>query len=430
MKILKIPKKNGKYRTIYAPDAEEKRALRGIVGILNQKCQHVCDPAAVHGFMPLKSPVTNALAHVGRKYTVSFDLEDFFDTVTPEKASKCLTKEQKELVFVDGAARQGLPTSPAVANLAATDMDRAILKWIEKSGKSVVYTRYADDLAFSFDDPELIPVIQKKVPEIIRRSGFRVNTDKTTVQAAVAGRRIICGVAVDDEGVHPTREVKRRLRAAKHQGNELEAAGLEEWCKLKVPSGKRQKARETTEGLDELRKHWKLRKIDMAKAVSRKVIPEKDLGDNCYITNDPAYFMGMSTFTTGWKSCMRMDGGEYRKGVMAWLALPGTSVAVFLSDRTMNIAGVERRRMRARCLVHKLENGQLVYDRLYGNPDDTPVLVKKLEEAGIRPIREFAGKGIYVEGDVPASMAMPYCDNLWEEKINIKSGKRVVRFYV
>lgn len=95
----------------------------------------------------------------------------------------------------------------------------------------------------------------------------------------------------------------------------------------------------------------------------------------------------------------------------------------------MNVAGVERRVMRARCLVHKLRDGQLVYDRLYGNPDDTPVLAKKLDEAGFKPVREVTGKGIYVEGHVSASMAMPYLDNLKKANIQLKSGRKAVRFH-
>jgi hypothetical protein len=199
---------------------------------------------------------------------------------------------------------------------------------------------------------------------------------------------------------------------------------------LKPPNEKRRKVEELADGIDSLRKLWKLQKIDIEKALLQKVIPEQDLGDNCIITNDPAYFMGMSDFTTGWKSCMsHQKNYPYKKGVMAWLALPGTSVAAFLSDRTMNIAGVERRVMRARCLVHKLRDGRLVYDRLYGNPDDTPVLAKKLEEVGIRSIREVAGKSICVVGSVPASMAMPYLDNLRKERIRTKSGKTAIRFF-
>ncbi|MCL6557263.1 MAG: reverse transcriptase family protein [Firmicutes bacterium] len=438
MKIIEI-RKGSKVRTIYAPGTEEKAKYRAAVGVLNDKAMKVCDPDVVHGFMPGRSPVTNALRHVGYAYTVSFDLKDFFDTVTPDKVSRLLTKEQKELVFVDGAARQGLPTSPAVANLAASDMDAAILKWVKKSVKQIVYTRYADDLSFSFNDPEIIGRLKSKIPEIVRRCGFKVNEAKTQVQAAVAGRRIICGVAVDGEGIHPTRSVKRRLRAALHQAGKgspeaaKSAKGLAEWCKLKLPQNPEEKRAKLDEqrkyaALDALRRLWKLRKIDLAGAVAEKVIPEQDLGDNCYITNDPAYFMGMSTFTTGWTSCMKQNGGEYRKGVMAWLALPGTSVAVFLSSNTMTVHGVTRRKMRARCLVHKLEDGRMAYDKLYGNPEDRLVLAGKLEAAEMIPVERIP-RGHKIVGHIPVNMSRPYLDNLRAIK-TIKSGKSVIRFAV
>jgi len=428
MKVVQIPKKDGRFRTIYVPDREEKRQLRLLLGDLRRKAERLCDPSVVHGFMRGKSPVTNALAHVGHQYTVTLDLEDFFDSVTEEKLRGKLSKEQLELVLVDGAARQGLPTSPLVANIAACDMDKAILKWIRQSGKDVVYTRYADDLAFSFDDPELVPVVITKVTEIVRRCGFRVNPAKVRVQWAGAGRRVICGVAVDDHGIYPTREVKRKLRAALHQGNIDSARGLEEWCKLKPPNPRRAQAKMEAEGIEGLRKLWKLRKIDIEGALTKKVQQDRNLGDDCYITNDPAYFFGMSTFTTGWTSCMRQPDGQYAKGVVTWLMLPGTSVAVFLSKHTMTIGNVERRKMRARCLVHQLRDGTLVYDRLYGNPDDTPVLARKLEEAGYIPIRK-APSGVYVVGNVPANLPMPYCDNLKKETVRLKNGKEAVRFH-
>jgi len=428
MRVVRIPKKDGRFRTIYVPDPDEKRQFRLLLGELRRKAERVCDATVVHGFMRGKSPVTNALVHIGHQYTVSIDLQDFFDTVTENKLKGKLSNDQLSAVLVDGAARQGLPTSPLVANIAASDMDKAILKWIWKTGKDIIYTRYADDLTFSFDDAQLIPIVVAKATEIIRRCGFQVNLAKVRVQWAGAGRRVICGVAVDDHSIYPTREAKRKLRAAIHQGNTKSARGLEEWCKLKPPNPRRTQTKTDIEGIEGLRKLWRLRKVDIEKALASKEQKDTDLGDNCFITNDPAYFFGMSTFTTGWTSCMRQPKSRYAKGVVTWLVLPGTSLAVFLSEHTMAIGDVERRRMRARCLVHQLRDGTLVYDRLYGNLDDALFLARKLEQAGYIPIWE-AKKGEYVVGNVPASFPMPYCDNLKKEKVQLTNGKKAIRFH-
>jgi hypothetical protein len=82
---------------------------------------------------------------------------------------------------------------------------------------SVVYTRYADDLAFSFDNPGFIQRILKLVPEIAERHGFRINRKKTRVYCEDAGNRIICGVAIRGDRLLLPRETRRRFRAAAHR---------------------------------------------------------------------------------------------------------------------------------------------------------------------------------------------------------------------
>lgn len=220
MKIIKIKKKNGKLRTIYVPNRGEKKVFRKLVPDLNQRVkQELSD--AVHGFIPGKSPVTNALAHVNKQFTTCFDLKDFFDTVKPEMVDGIPAK-----CFVDGAARQGLPTSPAVANLAAAKLDKAIIDFLKGSG--VVYTRYADDLSFSYNDAKLTNKLHQAIPQIVRDYGFVINPSKTRSQWAKQGRRIITGVAVDST-IHPTRKQLRRLRAALHQNQTAKANGLSCW---------------------------------------------------------------------------------------------------------------------------------------------------------------------------------------------------------
>lgn len=233
MQVIRIPKRNGKYRTVYAPEEEEKAELRATLPSLLKIAKARCHPQVVHGFMPGRSPLTNALPHVGYKYTLSMDLQDFFDTVLISHVKDLIPEEILEKVMRYGAARQGLPTSPIVANIAAAAMD-----WDFKVElpQCIVYTRYADDLSFSFDSKGHINRIKEIANTLITKHRFKINPKKTHLQWAGCGRRIITGVAVDDERVYPTRAVRRKLRAARHQGNPGSTAGLAEWCRMKLPA--------------------------------------------------------------------------------------------------------------------------------------------------------------------------------------------------
>jgi hypothetical protein len=239
MRVVKIRKKSGAYRTIYCPGRRQKQALRALLPEIARKARMACPEEVCHGFTEGRSPVTNALAHVGRRFTTCFDLRDFFDTVRLEHVRDLLTAREARLTFVSGAPRQGLPTSPAVANLAAAWLDRTILKWVSDHALNVVYTRYADDLSFSYDDPELTAAILRVIPQIVIACGFQVNDRKTRTQSAKRGRRMITGVAVDQDDVHAPRDMKRRLRAAQHQNKSAQARGLGEWCKLPLPRPER-----------------------------------------------------------------------------------------------------------------------------------------------------------------------------------------------
>ena len=237
MRFVKIPKKRGGYRTICCPGKRHKAFLRGLLGPLTKYSQEVAPPWVVHGFMPGRSPITNARQHVGYRYSVCFDLTDFFDTVTPSMLEGTPVEKYVKHVFINGRAWQKLPTSPVVANIAARHLDAAILAFVSSLPGYSNYTRYADDLTISFNDFVTVNLILTEVPRIVAESGFILNRDKTEVQCADHGRRHITGVGVDDKDVYPTRKMKRMLRAAVHQGNAPQANGLAEWCKCPVPNG-------------------------------------------------------------------------------------------------------------------------------------------------------------------------------------------------
>jgi hypothetical protein len=239
-KIVKIPKGGGKFRTIYMPNRNLKCRQKNLVGQIEELALKACPPDVVHGFWPARSCVSNAHEHVGYQYTVCMDLKDFFDSCTADLFGLAVGSLPRsfEDCFVDGVARQGLPSSPAVSNICAARMDHAILaRW-----PGVKYTRYADDLTLSCNSLEEAQAIMRDLPGIAKVHGFEVNARKTRLQWAGAGRRIITGVAVDDKGAYPTRLTRRRLRAARHKAAKSgkhhyvhRAAGLGEWAKCKPP---------------------------------------------------------------------------------------------------------------------------------------------------------------------------------------------------
>ncbi len=433
-----IPKKSGGTRTIYVPTRTEKAVFRALLPEISQRVEHLPDKIreVIHGFRAYRSPVTMALQHVGHRWSICMDLSDFFPSVTEARLKGRLAKTLIEKVLIDGHAAQGLPTSPAVANLAASPMDKAILKWITKSGKQMVYTRYADDLTFSGDEDEYIPKILEAIPRIVSRCGFKVNPRKTHIYHSKGGRRTICGVSVGDNDIKVPRRTRRRLRAAQFQarnGVELapqRAAGLLEWTKLKEPNPPRVSLvdqvspREMQDQIRAVCAAWNLAAPHLNRVPDHG--EDIDLGGDCIITGDPIYILGMSTYTTGWVSCMRHPSGAYRRGVIFWLHLRGMRISAYLSSRTATHGGVTRRLMKARAHVYQLRGpeGILVYNRPYGSTCDVEVLERQLVAHGVVPIREAQRRfrRQKVVGHAPARWKSYFDWGLHSSTTNVKGG--------
>lgn len=268
MQKINIPKKRGGFRTIYVQGPYEKHNYR-ILGyeLAEFYEKHAVSPEIAHGFVEGRSPVSNAQKHINKKFTLTIDLKNFFDTVTEEHLKKVgIPEKMAQQACYDGATRQGLSSSPAAANCAAILLDRLIvdtLKIRDGEFSDVIYTRYADDLTFSSDHIEKLLFLRVKVPELVKEAGFKVNPQKTRIQSAKYGRRIITGVAVDDK-IYATKKQRKLLRSMKYnlkrfkdllafliwtkhylwfsillevnRKNFSKYLGLSEWCKLKSPT--------------------------------------------------------------------------------------------------------------------------------------------------------------------------------------------------
>ena len=207
------------------------------------------------------------------------------------------------------------------------------------------------------------------------------------------------------------------------------ACGLAEWCRLRLP---RERVQTELGGdappEDDLRAVQRAWKLPIAGCDKWPGKPEEWLSPDLVITGDPVLMLGMSTWTTGWRSCMTQPSGAYRRGVIAWAALSGTRVAALLSEKTMTVADVTRRRMQARCLVHQLRgtDGPKVYDRAYGDQVSIMELKAALRLAGyisINDARALHLEETRIRGNVSARYT-PYCDSL--RKLRTRSKRRDV----
>jgi hypothetical protein len=228
---FEIPKAKGGTRRISAPRAPLRKVQRIL---LEQILDRVPVHDACHGFVAGRSTVTNARPHEKAAVVLKLDLKDFFPTVHYRRVKGLfehlgynaevagtlagLTTHRPKLpngdVVWPGMLPQGAPTSPALANLACRRLDRRLERLAAKCG--AVYTRYADDLTFSFAE---VPAVRLGrflwwVDGICQQEGFTERADKRRVLRAKHQQRVT-GLVVNAR-VNVPRADRRRFRAILH----------------------------------------------------------------------------------------------------------------------------------------------------------------------------------------------------------------------
>ncbi|MCK5918129.1 MAG: retron St85 family RNA-directed DNA polymerase [Cocleimonas sp.] len=237
---FEIPKRSGGVRAIWSPRPKLKKAQRWV---LREILDHLLVHGAAHGFLAGRSIATNAMEHTDSQVLIKMDIEDFFPSISwkrvkgvfrkagyneqiatllallcTESPRQIVKKGDKELyvALADRCLPQGAPTSPAITNVLCLSLDRRITSMTTKAGMR--YTRYADDLTFSY------PAKRKKLPEtsrliggvkrILGEEGFKVNTKKTHI-IRQSNTQEVTGLIVNGKGMpRVNRKLKRQMRAA------------------------------------------------------------------------------------------------------------------------------------------------------------------------------------------------------------------------
>lgn len=203
-----IPRSDGRMRLLEIPKAWLKQVQRQI---LRELLPATACSAHAHGFVPGRSAITHARQHCGRGSLLQLDLRDWFASIAlprvrslfldlgyPREVAEALAQlctvrlDAASLAQLPAALRmamrdrrlpQGAPTSPALANLCAIELDRRLAAYAATAGWR--YSRYADDLVFSSeaqssaDMRRALPTIER----ILRDEGFAPNSAKTRIQS-------------------------------------------------------------------------------------------------------------------------------------------------------------------------------------------------------------------------------------------------------
>ena len=216
-----VPKRTGGSRRILAPDAATKAVQRRI---LHRLLARLPAHTAVHGYERRRSIVTNALAHERAAVVLKLDLRDFFANTKAARVRRYFrvlgwdretARILVRLTTYDGGLPAGAPSSPRLANLVNVMLDARLAGLARREGAT--YTRYADDLTFSFarDDGAAVRRVIRVARRILWAERYELHLAHKLQVRRRWERQLVTGLVVNDRVAIP-RDRRRWLRAVEH----------------------------------------------------------------------------------------------------------------------------------------------------------------------------------------------------------------------
>jgi len=227
-KVFSIDKKSGGKRVIAQPAREVKSIQRWLVNDLSFLPVH----DAVTSYRKGESIKSNAERHKEGNYLLKMDFKNFFPSIKAvdlvgffsESASKKYSEIEIKIIVraVTWAPLRtgelqlciGAPSSPFLSNAILHQFDCVVAEKTSEMG--IIYSRYADDLAFSTRSPNLLEAIPALVQGELEKLKFPriIINSKKTIHASRSTRRTITGLNLTPEReLSVGRERKRKVRA-------------------------------------------------------------------------------------------------------------------------------------------------------------------------------------------------------------------------
>lgn len=209
-KVYSIPKRGIGFRLIAQPSKELKVYQKTLLNLI---VLPINDTAKAYRLG--ESIKSNALIHSGNAYLLKMDLEDFFNSITPDVfwsvwqrfwelpdeydmrviESVTFWKKDNSLVLSIGA-----PSSPMISNFCLFFFDEEINKFCVKN--NISYSRYADDLTFSTNIRNVLFSLPKLIAKVLKENfsgALKINRGKT-IFSSKAHNRHVTGITLSNDG--------------------------------------------------------------------------------------------------------------------------------------------------------------------------------------------------------------------------------------
>ena len=231
-KCYTIPKRSdpNKVRHIAQPAREIKSLQRWVTQeVLSNFPVH----SVAHAYENNSSIRKNAEQHAKNRYLLKMDFKDFFSSIIPDDflaiASKKTEINEHDLYFlkqilfyknIDSnklVLSIGAPSSPKISNIVMYDFDEKLTSYCRE--RNIVYTRYADDLAFSTEKENILINCEKFISELcdtMESPRLCINEQKTVHSSKKRMRRVTGLILTNDGNVSLGRDRKRLIKAVLH----------------------------------------------------------------------------------------------------------------------------------------------------------------------------------------------------------------------
>lgn len=227
-KVHAIEKRHNRGKRLIAqPTAEVKVVQRIVQKYFTGKLPvHECAKA----YQPKTSIKDHATPHATNRFLLKIDFKDFFPSIASEDFCSHLErhvqidhqsaevfarvffwrpKRTNKLILAIGA-----PSSPWLSNTILFEFDTRVAEYCDAAG--IIYTRYADDLALSTNNANVLGDALAKIRSICAELTYprlTINEDKTVFTSKKHNRTLTGLVLSNDGSVSIGRERKREIRA-------------------------------------------------------------------------------------------------------------------------------------------------------------------------------------------------------------------------